>query len=369
MHVLMTADTIGGVWTYTRELVTQLSRRGVRVTLVSFGDIPSAQQTQWMDALEGFTYHPTPFRLEWMQDAQEDLNDSAELLRSIIEETKPDLLHSNQFFYGALDYNIPKLVVAHSDVVSWWVSVHGAEPPESDWIRQYRENVTGGLSAADVVVAPSRWMLEQTFRYVQPKRPTVIYNGRDPNLFIPHVSKEQYAASVGRLWDGGKQATLLLHDDLPLKVVLVGSARGPEGSSVPSMRSLEKSLSALEMRGPQSEAQLRQLFARACMYIATSRYEPFGLAPLEAALSRCAIVANDIPSFREVWGDAAIYFEANNSHALMDAIQQLASNPTRRSEYAARALERARKQFNSNRMAEDYLELYRTLVSAEAAAA
>jgi glycosyltransferase involved in cell wall biosynthesis len=114
---------------------------------------------------------------------------------------------------------------------------------------------------------------------------------------------------------------------------------------------------------------LRQLLARAGIYIATSRYEPFGLAPIEAAFSRCAIVANDIPTFREVWGDDAIYFEANNSQALINAIQELASNPTRRSEYAARALDRARKHFNSHRMAEDYLELYRTLISAEAAAA
>jgi glycosyltransferase involved in cell wall biosynthesis len=368
MHVLMTADTIGGVWTYTRELVTRLSRRGVRITLVSFGDIPTADQARWIEPLEGVTYHPTPFRLEWMQDAQQDLDDSAGLLRSIIEETKPDLLHSNQFFYGALDCDIPKLVVAHSDVVSWWVSVHGAEPPASEWIAEYRMNVTRGLSAADVVVAPSRWMLEQTFRYTEPKRPTVVYNGRDPNLFVPHVSKEQYAVSVGRLWDAGKQATLLLHDDLPLKVVLVGSQRSPEGS-IASIRSLENSMSALEMRGPQSEAQLRQLLARAGVYVATSRYEPFGLAPVEAALSRCAIVANDIPTFREVWGDDAVYFKTNNSQALVNAIQELASNPTKRSEYGARALDRARKQFNSHRMAEDYLELYRTLVSAEAAAA
>ena len=42
MHVLVTADTVGGVWTYTRELVTGLARRGVRVTLVSFGGAPSA---------------------------------------------------------------------------------------------------------------------------------------------------------------------------------------------------------------------------------------------------------------------------------------------------------------------------------------
>ena len=44
------------------------------------------------------------------------------------------------------------------------------------------------------------------------------------------------------------------------------------------------------------------------MYAATARYEPFGMEVLEAALSRCAIIANDIPSFREIWGDDAIYF-------------------------------------------------------------
>ena len=49
MHVLMTADTLGGVWNYARELATGLSQRGTRVTLVSFGEIPSAEHTAWMD--------------------------------------------------------------------------------------------------------------------------------------------------------------------------------------------------------------------------------------------------------------------------------------------------------------------------------
>ena len=44
------------------------------------------------------------------------------------------------------------------------------------------------------------------------------------------------------------------------------------------------------------------------MYVSSSVYEPFGLAPLEAALCGCAVVANDIGSLREVWGEAAIYF-------------------------------------------------------------
>jgi hypothetical protein len=30
MRVVVTTDTLGGVWTYTRELVTELIRRGVQ---------------------------------------------------------------------------------------------------------------------------------------------------------------------------------------------------------------------------------------------------------------------------------------------------------------------------------------------------
>ena len=368
MHVLITVDTVGGVWTYARELVTQLSRRGVSITLVSFGEIPTPAQTEWIEALSDVSFHPTAFRLEWMQDAQPDLEQSAELLKEIISEAKPDLLHFSQFYYGALDCDLPRIVVAHSDVVSWWVAVHGKEPPDNDWIREYRQNVERGWRAADLVIAPTAWMLSQGSRhYGQPRRQAVVYNGRDPKLFLSNEAKQGRAISVGRLWDAGKQPTLLLRNDLPLETILVGTEQSPVGA-VASAQSAGN-FPNLRMLGPQTEAQLRQLFARASFYIVTSRYEPFGLAPLEAALSRCAIIANDLPSLREIWADAAIYFEANNPQDLLLTIQELASNTPQVREYADRAFERARSLFNSDRMAEEYLDLYRSLISTEAAVA
>lgn len=368
MHVLMTADTIGGVWTYARELVTQLSRVDVRITLVSFGEIPSAEQSKWLEDLPGVTYYPTAFRLEWMQDAQSDLEQSADFLRTLIAESKPDVLHFNQFYYGVLDCEQPRVVVAHSDVVSWWVAVHGVEPPANDWIRQYRENVVRGLNRADLVIAPTRWMLDQVCtNYGEPRRAAFVYNGRDPRLFNPQAAKQGYVVSIGRLWDAGKQATLLLRDDLPLQTLLVGSEQSPQGAiaSAQAMGRLPK----LQAIGPQSETQLHQLLAGASMYVATSRYEPFGLAPLEAALSRCPIVANDIATFREIWEEDAIYFESNNPQSLVLTIQELASNRVRCSEFGYRALDRARRHFNSEKMAQRYLAHYRSLIHSEVAAA
>ena len=369
MHALVTADAIGGVWTYARELVTGLAQRGVRVTLVSFGEIPTAEQTEWMDGLKNIDFRPTAFRLEWMQECEEDIAASSEYLRALIREIRPDVLHLNQYCYGSLECDVPKVVVAHSDVVSWWVGVHGEEPRETKWMGWYRDTVRGGISDADAVVAPSRWMLEALeSHYTAPRCGSVIYNGRNPGLFNPHLTKEDLVVSVGRVWDPAKQVALLAGRDQKVDVVIAGSDKHPDEV----MRGARPALPArrkVQFRGVQSGAQLAQLMGRASLYAATSRYEPFGLAPLEAAFSRCAIVANDIPTFREVWGEAAYYFHQNDAGSLADAINRLTADRQLRLALGNLAYARARERYTATRMVDQYLNLYESLVSEKAAAA
>ncbi|HLJ85876.1 MAG TPA: glycosyltransferase family 4 protein [Candidatus Angelobacter sp.] len=363
MHILVTCDTIGGVWTYTRELVTGLTRRGLTVTLVSFGDIPSWEQTQWMDGLQNLTYHPTAFKLEWMQESEADLAASSDYLESLTQEIKPDVLHSSQFYYGALNIDIPRLVVAHSDVLSWWGAVHKKEPPDSSWIRWYRRIVLRGLSHATAVVAPSHWMLEQIGRhYCKAALGSVIYNGRSPLLFNPHRGKDEMVVTVGRLWDGGKNTSLLLQKDMPLPVCVVGPQKHPESREEPA--GLNRPTSDLQVQPPLNEKRLSQLLGRAAIYAATSRYEPFGLAPVEAALSRCAIVASDIPSFRELWEGAAVFFRNDDSQSLRSVLEQLVQDASLRRAYANLAYDRARQRFTADRMVEEYIGLYARLAPA-----
>lgn len=367
MHILITADTVGGVWTYTRELVSGLVGRGYRVTLVSFGKFPSEQQVKWMAGLSRFQYRPTEYRLEWMQDAEENIAASMQFLDEVVREVQPDLLHLNQYAYGALKVDVPKIVVAHSDVVSWWASVHNEEPPDDRWTRWYRETVAKGLHGADVVLAPSQWMMEQVRRhYFRPAASQVIPNGRNPELFDPRRQKEHLVVAVGRVWDQGKQVSLLLKRDHTVPVCIVGSQEHPdkligghaECGHKPDVR----------FCGPQSESQLRTLYARASGYAATSCYEPFGLAPVEAALSRCALIVNDLPVFHELWGDAACYFRKNDPDSLADAIRFVAAHPRRCREYGERAYECALDRFTSARMISDYERLYGKLVAQEVAA-
>ena len=79
----------------------------------------------------------------------------------------------------------------------------------------------------------------------------------------------------------------------------------------------------ISVKGAQTESQLRSLYSKSTIFAATSQYEPTGLASIEAAFSRCALVANDTEVYRELWGDAALYFERNNAESLSEVLTQL----------------------------------------------
>ncbi|HEY6351916.1 MAG TPA: glycosyltransferase family 4 protein [Candidatus Angelobacter sp.] len=360
MRILITTDTVGGVWTYTRELVSGLVDRGFEVVLVSFGGVPSAEQTRWMDGLPNLDYRPTAFKLEWMQDSMDDLRASQEYMEAVAEETRPNLLHLNQFYYGAMKYNAPRLVAAHSDVVSWWVAVHGCEPPDSSWMRWYRRIVTHGVTSATAVVAPSHWMMEQVGRYyAQGTLTAVIHNGRTPSLFCSGPTKERMITTVGRLWDTGKNAALLTQEEMPWPVCIVGPGKQPGREETSTEQQGRRP--GIQFLPQQSEEQLCELLSRTAVYAAVSRYEPFGLAPVEAAFSGCAIVASQIEPFRELWGNAALFFRNNDAGSLRQALTDLAEDPEFRHAFAKRAYDHARRWFTADRMVQQYASFYRTL--------
>ncbi len=372
MHVLVTADSVSGSWTYARELVTGLVTRGVRVTLVSFGEIPLPDQTAWMDHLHGLDYRPTAFRLEWMQEAEEDLPESSAYLLALARELHPDVLHFNHFCYGNLPVDIPRVVMAHGDLITWTQAVHDRPPKGGRSLNWYHKTVLTGLVSADAVVAPSAWMLDRISAcYGRPRRAEVIYPGRNPIFFNPYVSKDDCVLAVGRLVDASKQVFLLTQQAHPLPVCIVGAEQTVPMPRIPIRADVKVATekTSVAIRGAQTDAQLRALFSKAAIYAATSRYEPLGMPALEAAFSRCAIVANDIPSYREIWGAAALYFRRNDARSLAENIRLLNEDRAMRRAYAELAYARARERFTTKRMIDQCLELYRSLIAAKSMAA
>ena len=353
MNLLMTADTVGGVWTYALDLAKALSPHGVKTALATMGAPLSPTQREAADEVEGLTVLESNYKLEWMPQPWGDVARGGAWLLDLEEQIKPDLIHLGGYAHGALPWSAPVLVVGHSCVLSWWEAVKGhAAPPE--WAR-YRGEVTRSLRAADLVAAPTAAMLGALERHYGPLRETrVIPNGRGAAAWPP-APKEPFIMSAGRLWDEAKNVVVLAEaaPRISWPVLLAGDTKHPNGGETRPQH--------VRLLGALPPQELAHWLGRAAIYALPARYEPFGLSALEAALAGCALVLGDIPSLREVWGEAALFVPPGDAAAWAEALNMLGANPAQRKALAARGRARA-LELTPARMAEGYMQAYQDLM-------
>jgi glycogen synthase len=358
MRILMTTDTVGGVWTFTKELALGLLKNGCDVALVSLGRLPSQAQAAWAEEQTEtwgarFRYDALDTPLEWMNENARAFAGAEPALLRIAEEFDAELLLTSQYCFGALECGIPRVVVAHSDVLSWAEACcpHGLE--HSQWLDTYRSLVQTGLNRADAVVAPTQWMLDALARnFKLPPDRHAIANGRTLPGIDADARRKMQAVTAGRLWDEAKNVMLLEKVDSPIPLLIAGEMQHESASQTADEADI-RFLGALD------QSEMLSVFRESVIYICTSRYEPFGLAPLEAAQCGCAVLANDIPSLREVWGDAALYF--TGSESLSSWLWRLSDHPWLLNEAREIAGIHAR-EFTAERMTEGYLDLFRSLL-------
>jgi glycogen synthase len=357
MKVLMTADPVGGVWTFALELCDRVNRRGVAVVLATLGAPLTPAQRSAATRLPDVVLEESAFKLEWMAEPWADLEHAGRWLLRLEREHRPDVIHLNHLVHGDLPWKAPVLVTGHSCVASWWQAVHGTSLP-AEW-STYKRRVTRSLRSADCVAAPTRAMLSQLLDHYGPLPLTaVVPNGRDPARFAPAHRKEHLVLCAGRLWDEAKNAralaTVAPHLDWP--VYIAGERVSPDGSHA------EVAGANLHLLGALAPQELAQWYGRAAIYALPARYEPFGLTALEAALCGCALVLGDIPSLREVWGEAATYVAPEDHAALRRRLAELIRNVAARTELAARAAEAAAR-LSPEGTARGYLHLYSKLAA------
>jgi len=353
-RILLTADPIGGVWSYVLELARGLSGYGIEVALATMGQPLSGEQRREVADEQNVTLFESSYRLEWMDDPWEDVERSGDWLLSLEARLRPDLVHLNAYVHGALPWQSPCLVVAHSCVLSWWQAVRGEELPAH--FQPYRERVEKGLAAAGLVAAPTAAMLKCLERlYLPLPNARVIYNARNRTKFCPGAKKD-FILSVGRIWDDAKNIGALARTayGLPWPVYVAGEQRHPSGGTA--------AFEGLNRLGVLPAEGLAPWYAAASVYALPARYEPFGLTILEAALSGCALVLGDIPSLRELWDGAALFVPPDDDDALQCELRALCADRLRLKSLSALALERSRS-YSAAKMTAGYLAAYRELKS------
>lgn len=117
----------------------------------------------------------------------------------------------------------------------------------------------------------------------------------------------------------------------------------------------------VHLLGAVPDQDLPALYSAAALFASSSLYEGFGLPVIEALACGTPGVVSDLPSLREVGGDACLYADPTDAPAFADALERglaLATSPEAR----VRAQKQAAR-FSWQASAQELLRIYEELLS------
>ncbi len=193
------------------------------------------------------------------------------------------------------------------------------------------------LQMASRIAAVSRAVAEESVRWfgVSRGRIEIVPNGVD-DFFTPEGDEEDYVLFVGTIEPRkGLDDLLAVWESIPSpkpRLVLCGDA-GWGGVTLPR---------DAEVTGYVDRIRLRTLYRHALAFVYPSRYEGFGIPPLEAMACGAPVIATRTGAIPEYAQGSALLIEPGDRAALAEALRRLLRDPSLRRDLRARGVERAR---------------------------
>ena len=175
---------------------------------------------------------------------------------------------------------------------------------------------------------------------------------RTPYLFLP--------ASVERHKRIEVLIRSLLHVEDPKLEVWIAGTEELDRTYASELRRLAEQLglaSRVRFLGPVPYKEILRYYRGAVALAFTSHLETFGQPMLEAMLAETPILAADIPTFREIAGDIALYFPPDDSVQLARAADEVRREPDAAKERVARGRARA-AEFSWKRSVDALCEVF-----------
>lgn len=353
-RIFMTADAVGGVWQYALDVAGGLRSHGIATTLAVLGPAPSDHQMVQAGSL-GVELIVTNLPLDWTAERWDQVEEAGRAIARIAAEIQPDLVHlNNPALAASAGFSCPVVAVCHSCVATWWQAVRGGELPE-EFV--WRTKLVGkGYRAADRLLAPTAAFAEATARaYDLSAVPIVVRNGRRAFPASGHASGTLFAFTAGRLWDEGKNFAAIDRAASRFSVPLLaaGPLSGPNGAWIEARHA--------QSLGPLSDEGVAEYLSARPIFVSAAKYEPFGLAVLEAATAGCALILSDIPTFRELWNGVALFVAPDDDRAIAQAVNRLAFDEAARRTLGEAAQRRA-AVYSVEAMSAGILNAYRSLL-------
>jgi glycosyltransferase involved in cell wall biosynthesis len=256
-------------------------------------------------------------------------------------------------------------------------------PKDDDTVRQ----VIDHLSPDTQIVTVSQATKDDFCQYTgtDPNRVTPIHLAASPALFHPVTDRNlkrairakyqlddaPYLLSLAT-FEPRKNIDHLVRSfvqlaesgDIPkeLRLVLVGTKGWKFDKIMAELTQNEALRSRLVVTGFVPDEHLAPLYSDALAFVYPSRYEGFGLPPLEALQCGLPVITSNIAAISEVVDDAAIRVPPTDADALCEAIVQVVNSESIRKTLAEKALKRA-SLFSWDKFTAEHVAVYKRILS------
>lgn len=282
-------------------------------------------------------------------------------LRRLLSDLQPAIVHTHLFgsdLWGRL--------AARAAGLRRIVTTEHNVNPDLGLVRTAALKLLKGLSVRYIAISRSvETYLKDVIR-VPADRIRLIYNGVDLKRVIPRAGSAWRDVPrlifVGRL-EPQKDPELVLRALAPIKrpwsLTMVGV--GSLDSRLKELAEELKVSARVNFLGRREDVP--RLLADHDLFLFPSRWEGFGLAVIEAAAAGVPVLASDLPVLRELLTpDQATFLPSGDTAAWTQAIESALADPAPLAQKAQHAAAADWSRFSQERMAEQYAELYRSLL-------
>lgn len=347
-----------------------------------------------------------------LDDANGAIKTMSTGLRMAHAASDVDIVHSHTWYSGlgghlaGLLHGVPHVVTAHS------------LEPDRPW---KREQLGGGydvsswseknaMENADAVIGVSAGMKDAILRAyprIDASRVHVVLNGIDTSFWYPTVdaagdlrgetdsaaadaSSEKnvierlgidpsrpVVAFVGRITrQKGVPHLVKAAQDFDPDIQLILCAGAPDTKEiaeeteglVDKLRALRDGVHWVTDMLPKED--IRDIYSAADIFVCPSVYEPLGIVNLEAMACNTAVVASDVGGIPEVVVDGEtgtlVHYDADDTQSfekdLAAAVNALAQDAATTKRFAAAGLTRVKKEFTWDKIAQETVDVYKSLL-------
>lgn len=309
------------------------------------------------------------------------------LMPYYIERAKVDLMHFPHFNVPIL-CPVPFVVTIHDLIITKFPTTRATTLGGVRYFYKnlgYRIGINHAIRRAKKIIAVSKFTkqdLLQQFKVAENKV-EVIYEGvatlehavdqtftaklNPEEVLSDYCILEPYLLYVGNAYPHKNLESLVrvflelrqIHPDL--KLVLVGREDYFYARLKKFVCDLTHESESIIFPGYVPDRDLQTLFSHAAAYVFPSKYEGFGLPPLEAMTRDCPVVSSNATCLPEILGEAAIYFDPYDDSSMKKAIDSLLSDDALR----ARLISAGHKQislYDWSKAATETLAIYRNIL-------